>query len=177
MHQLDNALKDSAALSSSDALSPIAEKDVPKALANFDLALLDNLSMPRAAASLFALIKCAEKEFKRVSKEEASAAGASYDLTGLDSIQNALEQMDRIFGIFYEVPLGREEQDFAIQDNMPEIDDIVPDEVMDLVTQRAEAKEAKDWALADSLRNRISELGFAVKDVKGGDPVITKVEA
>mmetsp|Transcript_54421 Transcript_54421/g.132083 ORF Transcript_54421/g.132083 Transcript_54421/m.132083 type:complete len:94 (+) Transcript_54421:77-358(+) len=52
----------------------------------------------------------------------------------------------------------------------------VPSEVMELVMQRAEAKESKDWDLADSLRSRITELGFEVKDVKDGDPVVTKVQ-
>lgn len=48
---------------------------------------------------------------------------------------------------------------------------------MDLVSQRAAAKEAKDWELADSLRRRITELGFAVKDVKGGgEPLVSRVE-
>ena len=46
---------------------------------------------------------------------------------------------------------------------------------MDLVVQRTVAKDAKDWELADSLRAKITELGFAVKDVKGGDPIVSKV--
>jgi hypothetical protein len=47
---------------------------------------------------------------------------------------------------------------------------------MELVGQRTAAKDAKDWELADSLRARISELGFAVKDVKGGEPIISPIE-
>ncbi|KAL3907799.1 MAG: hypothetical protein SGILL_008724, partial [Bacillariaceae sp.] len=93
------------------------------------------------------------------------------------SIQAALRQMDQIFGIFYVVPLSREEQEAAEQNNDSEGDDAVPDDVMELVSKRAEAKDAKDWELADSLRARITELGFVVKDVKGGDPVVTRVEA
>ena len=52
----------------------------------------------------------------------------------------------------------------------------VPTEVMELVSQRTAAKEAKDWELADSLRARITELGFAIKDVKGGEPIVSRVE-
>lgn len=33
----------------------------------------------------------------------------------------------------------------------------------------------QDWATADALRDQIAEAGFAVKDVKGGDPEITKI--
>ena len=46
---------------------------------------------------------------------------------------------------------------------------------MDLVEQRSAAKDAKDWELADSLRSKISELGFTVKDMKGGNPLVSKI--
>merc|ERR1712157_563747 len=44
--------------------SPITT-EVTKHLNNFNLALLDDLSMPRAAASLFAIVKLAESHFKQ----------------------------------------------------------------------------------------------------------------
>jgi cysteinyl-tRNA synthetase len=148
--------------------SALANEEVPKALKNFEAALLDDLSMPRAAASLFGLIKATEKEFKRVAKDSDS----SLDLAGLNAISKAMKQMDRIFGIFYEVPMTEEEQ---AKDEI-QGGNGVPEEVMLLVCQRTEAKEAKDWELADSLRARIAELGFAVKDVKGGDPLVTRLD-
>lgn len=177
MAQIEDALKDHVATSINQPSSTIAENDVPKALANFEAALLDDLSMPRASASLFSLIKCAEKELKRASKaaDEGSSA-AALDLVGLQSIQSAIRQMDQIFGIFYTVPLTKEEVDSSHENDSSDSGD-VPDEVMDLVMQRAEAKEAKDWELADSLRARVAQLGFDIKDVKGGEPVVTRVEA
>ena len=42
-----------------------------------------------------------------------------------------------------------------------------------MVARRSAAKEAKEWGLADELRAAIAEKGFAVKDVKGGEPVVT----
>jgi cysteinyl-tRNA synthetase len=45
------------------------------------------------------------------------------------------------------------------------------------VGQRTAAKDdAKDWKLADSLQARNTELGFAVKDFKGGEPIISPIE-
>jgi cysteinyl-tRNA synthetase len=44
------------------------------------------------------------------------------------------------------------------------------------VGQRTAAKDAKDWELADSLQARITEFGFAIKDVKGGEPIISPIE-
>jgi cysteinyl-tRNA synthetase len=168
--------------------SPL-EKDISKNLENFDKALLDDLSMPRASASLFSLIKMAESEFKRAKKDDDT----KLDLVGLQNIQNAIQQMDKIFGIFYEVPLTKEEEEAAAaaaaatsnNDNNDNINSNnnnnnnteAMDKVMDLVAQRTDAKESKDWDLADSLRTRIVELGFVVKDVKGGDPIVTKIES
>jgi cysteinyl-tRNA synthetase len=180
MYQIDDALKDQEIPSSATKSSSLAEKDASKALKNFELALSDDLSMPRASASLFALVKAAENEFKRAPSSKSEDGPNHLDLQGLQAIQNAMKQMDRIFGIFYEVPLTEEEQKQSAEnggDTARDGSDVVPDEVMELVTKRAEAKEAKDWELADSLRNRITELGFSVKDVKGGDPVVTRVEA
>lgn len=50
----------------------------------------------------------------------------------------------------------------------------LPSEVTELLSERAEARKAKDWAKSDSLRDRLREMGYAVKDVKGGYEV-TKV--
>ena len=42
-------------------------------------------------------------------------------------------------------------------------------EAVDLLLQvRAEAKTKKDWATSDLIRNRLAEIGFAVKDTKDG---------
>jgi cysteinyl-tRNA synthetase len=178
---------------SDDQKKSLLNNDISKNLEIFDKALLDDLSMPRASASLFSLIKIAENEFKRVKKAAAvdnDDDDAKLDLIGLQNIQNAILQMDKIFGIFYDVPLTKEEEEEAAvaaaaskDDNNNNIDSNnnnnmeVVDKVMDLVAKRTDAKESKDWDLADSLRTRIVELGFVVKDVKGGDPIVTKIES
>eukprot|EP00978_Attheya_sp_CCMP212_P025555 scaffold82438_cov65-Attheya_sp.AAC.1 len=137
---------------------------VKQQLDNFDVALLDDLSMPRAAASLFGVVKLAEAEFKNNNKE----ATVPLNLVGLAAVHDAMEQMDRVFGIFYQVPDDEETTE--------EVDAGVPEQVMELVQERTAAKEAKDWDLADSLRSHITELGFTVKDVKGGDPLVSRID-
>mmetsp|Transcript_18418 Transcript_18418/g.51390 ORF Transcript_18418/g.51390 Transcript_18418/m.51390 type:complete len:593 (-) Transcript_18418:277-2055(-) len=186
MQQIDEAVgSDSGSDNNSDAdstTSTSGKEDAPsssamtetvsKALKNFELALLDDLSMPRAAAALFSLVKATEQEFKRLKKDET----AVLDREGLSSVRAAMLQMDKVFGIFYEVPLTEEEKEACGDGEGEGASDEISDEVMALVVQRTDAKEAKDWELADSLRARITELGFAVKDVKGGDPIVTKLE-
>ncbi|KAL7449781.1 hypothetical protein ACHAWC_002758 [Mediolabrus comicus] len=167
--------------SSSSAIVALVDKE----LAKFEVAIADDLSMPRASACLFSIVKAAEKELKRVAKkdkkkEEADDNGddddddAPLDLIGLARVQDALIQMDQVFGIYYEVPEveGEDNADGATDE---EEGGTIPDDVMDLVLQRTAAKDAKDWELADSLRAKITELGFTVKDVKGGDPIVSKV--
>jgi cysteinyl-tRNA synthetase len=189
MQQIEDAMKNDDdngnADTATDESSPLADA-VSKALANFEAALLDDLSMPRAAAALFSLIKAAEKEFKRLKKASKDKdTAATLDFEGLKKVQAAMLKMDKVFGIFYEVPLTKEEKEEqekkgaagggGTSGDSPAVVE-VPDEVMELVVERTNAKDAKNWELADSLRSRITELGFAVKDVKGGDPIVTKIE-
>ena len=95
------------------------------------------------------------------------------DLKGLKACREALLQMDQVFGLLYTVPPAKSEDGTIIEEEKD--DGTVPDEVMELVQSRSAAKEAKDWDLADSLRSRITELGFAVKDVKGGEPIVSRL--
>ena len=44
----------------------------------------------------------------------------------------------------------------------------IPQEVQALATLRAEARAAKDWKASDSLRDKIQELGWTVKDSRDG---------
>jgi Glycosyl transferase family 2 len=56
----------------------------------------------------------------------------------------------------------------------------VPDDVRRLLDERAAAREARDWALADALRDRIAALGWEVQDVGGRStarPILVPPEA
>ncbi len=44
----------------------------------------------------------------------------------------------------------------------------IPAKVIKLAEERVAAKKAKNWPLADELRNKISALGYTVKDTKDG---------
>ena len=50
--------------------------------------------------------------------------------------------------------------------------DIIPTEVQELAKQRWQAKQNRDFATADELRNKISQLGFSVKDTKDGYEIV-----
>ena len=47
----------------------------------------------------------------------------------------------------------------------------IPAEVMELVEQRKEARKAKNFALADELRDKIASLGYEVKETRQGTEI------
>lgn len=47
-------------------------------------------------------------------------------------------------------------------------DDTIPDEVTELIEQRKAARKAKDFALADSLRDKIAQMGYSVEETRQG---------
>ena len=50
----------------------------------------------------------------------------------------------------------------------------VPDEIVALAQQRADAKANKDWTTADSLRAQIDAAGWTVLDSKDGYKIVKK---
>lgn len=44
----------------------------------------------------------------------------------------------------------------------------IPDEINQLIEQRKQARENKDWALSDKIRDELKEKGYMVKDTKEG---------
>ncbi len=72
---------------------------------------------------------------------------------------------DKVFGLnFDKVSAPKQETETAD----------IPQEVLDLVQRRTEAKKSKNFALADEIRGKIAALGYEVKDTREG-AVITKL--
>jgi cysteinyl-tRNA synthetase len=107
-------------------------------LAAFDKALADDLSTPRALAELWGLIR-----------DPAIEAG--------EALSCAFE-MDRVLGF---------KLDSAMETGEGE-DPELRGEIERLVAERAEAKKAKDYAKADSIRAALKERGIVLEDGPGG---------
>ena len=69
----------------------------------------------------------------------------------------AVLDMDSILGL----SLDRIE---AVQDEVA----VADSEALELLARRSEAKKAKDWALADEIRDRLSRMGYKVVDTPSG---------
>ncbi len=66
-----------------------------------------------------------------------------------------ISEFDKVLGL----DLGKAET---------EIKQDVPAEIMELVNERIEAKKARDFKLADELRDKVKSLGYEIVDIKGG---------
>ncbi len=65
-----------------------------------------------------------------------------------------LEKFDTVLGI-------KIQQKVSIKQDLPQ-------EVLDLIEQRKQAREQKDWAKSDEIRNLLESMGYEVKDTKDG---------
>ena len=105
----------------------------------FNKALEDDLNTPRALAELWALLRDS-------SVEPALALAAIFG-------------MDEVLGLGLKA--------FAAEDGARE-DGAWVSEIESIIAERAEAKKARDFAKADSLRLSLKERGIALEDGPGG---------
>lgn len=66
-------------------------------------------------------------------------------------------EMDRVLGLNLAAWQPREQK--------------IPEQVQAIATKRDQARIDRDWALADSLRDQIAELGFEIEDGPGGTQI------
>ena len=50
----------------------------------------------------------------------------------------------------------------------------IPQEILDLVEERKQARSDKNWSESDRLRDLIAEKGYTVKDTKDGTEILKK---
>lgn len=106
---------------------------------DFEKAMDDDFETSKALAVLFELVR----EFNiLLSTAQLSNSDAS-------KVVRLVEDFDSVFGF-----LDKDEK--------------IPDEVLDLVNKRNEARNNKDWKKSDTLRNQINKLGFSIDDSKEG---------
>ena len=73
---------------------------------------------------------------------------------------NAIKDTYSLLGLFTENP--------AIFIEKHDVKQEIPKEVIELAQKRAEARAKKDFAMSDSLRDQIKDLGYEIKDSKDG---------
>jgi len=113
----------------------------------FMRALNDDLDTPKAIALLWELVKD-----KRVSDSTKRATLLSFDkVLALGLTELAKRDATAVQIFVKEMPLAD-----------------LPEDVRALVEERAQAREQKDWARADELRNTLTKKGYTIEDTSDG---------
>lgn len=117
--------------------------------ARFRAAMDDDFNTPEAYSVLFDITR----EVNRLKSEDISAASQlAAELRRLAGVLGLLQQRPEAFL-----------QGTAQNDGDDEFIEIEA-----LIKQRNDARQAKDWALADQARNRLTEMGIVLEDGPGG---------
>ena len=116
---------------------------------NFDNAMRDDINTAKAISYLFSIFKDAKE---KIANGDESVLGT------LNSVTNTYN----LIGLFKANP----SEFLAYVESKNKTD--IPEEVTDLAQQRWQAKKDKNFALADEIRAKITDLGYVVKDTREG---------
>ncbi len=147
--RLDNCIRSLAAIAekrdgaqADDA--PATDQEIDQILYDIRQGIIDamddDLNVSAALASIF----------KNIKQINSFLTRGAIEATAAKKILNAFEQVDQVLNIF----------DFS---NCTPTDSA---KVRDLLRQREQARQEKDWALADRLRETLHEMGVTVVDSK-----------
>lgn len=117
--------------------------------AKFERGISDDLNISGANAALFELLKGANRLL------DSDALGAS----GSRRVLEMLRSFDRVFGC---LTVGGAEAQSAPGG------DVAPERVVALAEERRAARQARNFAESDRLRDEIGRAGFTIEDVPGG---------
>ncbi len=105
----------------------------------------DDLDVPQALAQVFEWVRTVNSELDKGKMSN-------------DAVREGLQTLDMIDRLF----------DWRPEEEVPQ----VPEEILELVARRQAARKAKDWSLADELRDKIKAMGWIVKDTPQGPRVL-----
>ncbi len=119
-------------------------EDVKTARESFIKAMDDDFNTADAIAAVFELVR------------KINAALASPDVTKGDvkAYSDEFTALTNVLGLLYN---NKEEE--------------IPAEITELIEQRKAARKAKDFALADSIRDKITSMGYIVEETRQGTVV------
>lgn len=125
-----------------------------RALADFYAAMDDDFNTALAIGYMFTLAKEINTYVNAVVNK-----GAAFDALHFGRLMEVYGEMAEVIGIF-ESSMEMPESEGA--------EDISADEIEALLAERAEAKKAKNWALADEIRDRLKAQGILLEDSAAG---------
>ena len=126
-------------------LAKYSSDEFPTEKSKFDKALENDLDAPNALAVFFDWIRSTNSALdKNGFSEDECAKGLNF-----------ITYFDGVFGV------------------LPK-SEAIPQDILDLVSKREKARQTKDWAKSDELRDLIALKGWIVKDTPGGSKLTSK---
>ena len=144
-------LAQTAGKSAAPASAELAEA-VALARAEYEAAMADDFNTALAISSLFALAKSLNVAC------QAAKDAAAVDRSGIEAAVGALEDMLSALGLIPEEQPAEGGRDEVLVGSLMEI----------LLELRRSARERKDWATADAIRNKLQAAGIVVEDSPQG---------
>ena len=139
--RIDDFVRNLRSAGTFDADSPELAEATEKCRSRFEEAMDDDLNISKALGVLFTFIRTVNERLQESGISGGDRANIEALLTKLDGIIGVLE-------------LGQEDE--------------MPAEVRELIDKRQEARESKNWKLADEIRDQLKEHGIVVEDTKDG---------
>jgi cysteinyl-tRNA synthetase len=121
--------------------------------------LADDLNMPMVLSSFYAVWKMIRKATREMEEWTSEM---------LMTVEDWIQKSDLLLGLYSSDPqrfLLEQRQNMQKKETQRLLD---PEEVDDLISKRAKAKEEKNWPMADSIRKALKEKGVLVKDHPDG---------
>ena len=148
VERLRNALTalDRAIAGRGEGTDPELTRAVVESRGAFYDALDDDFGTPAAFAALFDLVRAANR----------AIAGTT---AGAGQLRDARRELLELLDVL------------GLASIEPAPGPAVPDEVMELLSRREDARAARDFAAADAARDRVRELGFEITDTPEGPQV------
>ena len=102
----------------------------------------------------------------------AQAVTAVYDVLKADTTNATklalIEDFDKVLSI------GLIEAAKKLAENKSSAEDDIPEEIAKLIEERKEARKAKNFALADEIRDKIADMGYVITETREGTKVTKK---
>ena len=113
-------------------------------------------------------INAASQSFKDHMDDDLNSADAITDIFNLVRQTNTSAQEGKVSAETLKQARDKIVELTGVLGILLDLEDEIPEEILDLANKRAEAKKAKDYAEADRIRDEIQSKGYIVKDVPGG---------
>jgi len=132
-------------------------------------ALFDNSAVDKAA---FDSLKAGFTEAMDNDLNTALAVTAVYDVLKADTTNATklalIEDFDKVLGI------GLVDAAKKLAESNSGAGDDIPEEITKLIEERKEARKAKNFVLADEIRDKIAEMGYVITETREGTKVTKK---